>query len=91
MARATFAAGDKWKAQLRGNVGGFGVGSEFFWQLQADAVYQATDRWQFVFGYRVIDINYDHGSGTGRFPSPPGSGGSPRVTNWSPNGGRAPS
>jgi hypothetical protein len=67
VARATFAAGDKWKAQFRGNVGGFGVGSEFFWELQADAVYQATDRWQFVFGYRVIDIDYDHGSGTHRF------------------------
>jgi hypothetical protein len=67
VARATFPIGSQWAAQLRANVGGFGVGSDLFWQLQADASYRASDRWQFDFGYRWIDYDYDHGSGVHRF------------------------
>ncbi len=67
VARATFPIGAKWAAQIRGNIGGFGVGSDLFWQIQADAIYQHSDRWRFVFGYRVIDTDYDQGSGTNRF------------------------
>jgi len=65
--RATFPLGAKWSATFRGNLGGFGVGSDLFWQLQADAVYRAGDHWQFAFGYRVIDFDYDSGSGARRF------------------------
>ena len=65
--RATFEFGDKWFLQARGNIGGFGVGSDLMWQIQADVGYRMSDRWQFSFGYRVIDIDYDQGSGTGRF------------------------
>ena len=67
VARATFPFGTKWSGQLRANLGGFGVGSDLFWQIQADVVYRQSDKWQFAFGYRVIDFDYDHGSGTGRF------------------------
>lgn len=65
--RATFPFGEKWQFQARGNVGGFGVGSDLMWQLQVDAVYRHSDRWQFALGYRVIDVDYDHGSGADRF------------------------
>ncbi len=67
VARATFPIGEKWAAQLRANFGGFGVGSDLFWQIQADAVYHLSDNWQMAFGYRVIDFDYDHGTGVHRF------------------------
>ena len=67
VARATFPYGDKWFGQFRFNVGGFGVGSDLFWQIQADIVYHHSDKWQFVIGYRFMDFDYDQGSGVDRF------------------------
>jgi len=67
VARATFPYGDKWFGQFRFNVGGFGVGSDLFWQVQADVVYRHSDKWQFVIGYRLMDFDYDQGSGLDRF------------------------
>lgn len=67
VARATLRLGDQWFFQARANLGGFGIGSELMWQLQADIGYRPSDKWQFCFGYRVIDIDYDQGSGGGRF------------------------
>jgi hypothetical protein len=67
VARATAAMGEKWFVQARANLGGFGVGSDLMWQLQADVGYRPSARWQFTFGYRVIDIDYDHGKEAGRF------------------------
>jgi hypothetical protein len=69
VARATWPLGDKWFFQARANIGGFGIGSgsELFWQLQADLGYRPSEKWQFVFGYRLIDTDYDQGSGAERF------------------------
>ena len=69
VARATLPFGDKWFFQARANLGGFGIGSgsELFWQIQADVGYRSSEKWQFVFGYRVIDLDYDQGSGNDRF------------------------
>jgi len=67
VARATLPFGDQWFFQARANLGGFGVGSDLVWQLQADVGYRSSDKWRFTFGYRVIDIDYDHGSGADRF------------------------
>ncbi len=67
VARAVAPIGDKWRFEARGNVGGFGVGSEMFYQLQLDFVYAMSERWQFGFGYRYIDVDYESGSGATRF------------------------
>jgi hypothetical protein len=69
VARATFPFSEKWFFQARVNVGGFGIGSasELQWQLQADVGYRPAEKWRFIFGYRVIDFDYDHGSGSDRF------------------------
>jgi hypothetical protein len=67
VARATWPINDKWFFQARGNIGGFGVGSDLMWQLMADVGYRPSDKWFFSFGYRIIDIDYDHGSGEDRF------------------------
>ena len=69
VARAAWPVGERWFFQARANIGGFGIGSasELQWQLQADVGYRPSARWRFLFGYRVIDFDHDHGSGGDRF------------------------
>lgn len=58
---------DKWLFQFRGDLGGFGVGSNFTWQLQAYAGYRFTKVFQITGGYRVLGIDYDKGVDEERF------------------------
>jgi hypothetical protein len=51
---------------FRGNVGGFGVGSELTWQAQAILGYHVTKEVQISAGYRVMGIDYENGSGADR-------------------------
>ena len=67
VARVTHDLNDKWFLHGRGNIGGFGVGSDLTWQIQLDAGYRFSDRAYMTLGYRVIDIDYAHGSGADRF------------------------
>lgn len=67
VARWTQPLGQRWSLQFRGNLGGFGVGSELFWQLQANAVWKSSEHTQLSFGYRAISIDYDRGVGPDRF------------------------
>ncbi len=66
--RHDFAGGDR--LQLRGDIGGFGVGSEFSWQLMAAYAHDFT--WgdsvlSVALGYRLLDIDYSTGSGLKEF------------------------
>lgn len=65
--RSQGAIKDKWLLQFRGDVGGFGVGSDFSWQVQAYAGYRFCSLFQATIGYRYIGINYDKGEGIERF------------------------
>jgi len=65
--RGTWPIGDKWFFQARGNIGGFGVGSDLMWQAIAEVGYRPSEKWFTSFGYRVIDIDYENGSGPDRF------------------------
>jgi hypothetical protein len=58
---------EKWLAQLRLDAGGFGVGSDFTWQLQVNAGYRFSKLFQTTIGYRYIGIDYDKGEGSERF------------------------
>ena len=58
---------EKWLAQLRLDAGGFGVGSDFTWQLQINGGYRFSDLFQASLGYRYIGIDYDSGEGRDRF------------------------
>jgi hypothetical protein len=51
---------DKWLLQLRADIGGFGIGSQFAWQLQPDIFYRASKLLQFGIGYRAISMNYNN-------------------------------
>lgn len=58
---------EKWLAQLRVDAGGFGIGSDFTWQLQANLGYRFSELIQTTIGYRYIGIDYYKGDGSDRF------------------------
>jgi hypothetical protein len=58
---------EKWLAQLRVDCGGFGIGSDFTWQAQANVGYRFSNLFQTTIGYRYIGIDYDKGEGIDRF------------------------
>lgn len=65
--RYNYAFTDKWSLQLYGDIGGFGVSSDFTWQGLALIDYQPWKNVAFVAGYRGIGTDYETGSGTDRF------------------------
>ena len=65
--RSQGAIKEKWLLQFRGDIGGFGVGSDFSWQIQVNAGYRFSKLFQATIGYRVIGIDYDKGEGMDRF------------------------
>ena len=56
---------NKWMVQLRADIGGFGVGSQFAWQLQPDVNYRASKLLELGLGYRIISMDYNNNSGGG--------------------------
>jgi hypothetical protein len=66
-ARHTLPLAEDWSLTLRGDVGGFGVGSDFSWQAVARVNWQMTQSSLLAFGYRVVAVDYEDGSGTDEF------------------------
>jgi hypothetical protein len=60
-------AGEKFIYQFRGEVGGFGIGSDLAWQMQAVAGYQFSKLFSITGGYRIISLDYETGSGQNHF------------------------
>ena len=50
---------NKWLFQLRGDVGGFGIGSDFTWQLGGYVGYRFTKVFQLTGGYRILSMDYN--------------------------------
>ena len=67
IARINSKSGEKFIYQLRGEIGGFGIGSDFAWQMQAYAGYRFSKLFQITGGYRIISLDYETGSGANRF------------------------
>jgi hypothetical protein len=65
--RLTADIKDKWLFQFRGDIGGFGVGSDFTWQLQGYAGYRFSHLFQLTAGYRILSMDYDKGVDIDRF------------------------
>jgi len=57
----------KWLFQFRGDIGGFGIGSDLTWQLQAYAGYRFGKVFQLTGGYRYLSVDYDKGADAERF------------------------
>jgi hypothetical protein len=53
----------KWTYSLRGDIGGFGVGSNLTWQLFTAVRRQNTDTFGWYLGYRALGYDYEDGSG----------------------------
>jgi hypothetical protein len=58
---------ERWLFVAKGDIGGFGVGSDFSWHVTVFAAWRATQRGHLILGYRHIDVDYDDGSGADRF------------------------
>ena len=66
-ARFKLAFSEALSLVVRGDVGGFGVGSEVTWSLIGTLQYRVSRCVTLAGGYRVIDIDYEQGSGAERF------------------------
>lgn len=53
----------KWTYSLRGDIGGFGVGSDLTWQVLTTVRRQNTELFGWYIGYRAIGFDYEDGQG----------------------------
>jgi hypothetical protein len=53
---------DRFGFNLRADMGGFGVGSDFTWKLFTTVSYDMSDRWGVEVGYAAIGVDYEDGS-----------------------------
>ncbi len=53
---------DKWHLMLKGDIGGFGIASDFTWNLQGGFAWDATDYLSLVFQYRALSVDYSSGT-----------------------------
>lgn len=63
----TPASSARFTGQFRAEIGGFGIGSDLAWQVQAIAGYRFSKLFDLTAGYRVISLDYQSGDGTGAF------------------------
>jgi len=57
-ARLNLPLGERASVLVRGDIGGFGVGSDFAWTFTPSFVFRATEKISFVAFYRFIDTDY---------------------------------
>lgn len=65
--RYDYRISDSWSLRLYGDIGGFGVSSDFTWQGLGLIDFQPWDNIAFVAGYRAIGTDYETGSETDKF------------------------
>jgi hypothetical protein len=63
----TPASMPKFRGQFRAEIGGFGIGSDLAWQIQAMAGYRFSRLFDLTAGYRVISLDYSSGEGASTF------------------------
>ena len=51
--------------QLRGDIGGFGIGSDFSWQLFGGYSFALGDSWSGVVGYRALSVDFSEEAANG--------------------------
>jgi len=66
-ARFEVPMGKKWAFVGRGDIGGFGVGSDLAWQATAHFDWHLSPHVGMAFGYEVLDMDYADGSGADEF------------------------
>ncbi len=58
---------EDWSLVARGDIGGFGAGSDLAWQAVGLVEWQPFQYVSFLGGYRALDVNYEDGSGSDYF------------------------
>ena len=61
------AAGRPLQLRVYGEIGGFGAGSDFAWQIFPTLALHVSDRVSLDLGYRWLDLDYSAGEGNERF------------------------
>ena len=59
--RAFVPVTEKLSIQAQADIGGFGAGSDLTWSALATVNYIATDRLSVSAGYKVLDVDFNHG------------------------------
>ena len=62
-ARALFELDPKWMLGVRGDIGGFGAGSEFVWNITGEVTYRAWENVDLLAGYRVLSYDLESQGG----------------------------
>lgn len=60
-ARFTLPNTGRWTLMLRGDVGGFGIGSQFTWQVRPTVAYAVSKHVAIAAAYWAFGINYNNG------------------------------
>lgn len=60
-ARAFLPVTDKFSVQAQADIGGFGAGSKLTWSALATVNYLVNDHLSASAGYKVLDVDYEHG------------------------------
>jgi len=59
---------ERWQVDARGDIGGFGLASDFTWNLQGGVGYRLSDVWTAHLQYKALSVDYDNGkAGRARF------------------------
>jgi hypothetical protein len=66
-AQYTLPLSEAWSLNLYGDIGGFGIGSDFAWQGIINFRWQFSERIGALAAYRYMQMDYESGSGAGRF------------------------
>ena len=67
VARTKNLPNKKFLYTLTGEIGGFGIGSKFSWQLEGLAGYHFSDLFYVMGGYQIISMDYEKGSNNSNF------------------------
>ncbi len=58
---------EKIRLIVRGDIGGFGVGSDFIWNLTTFFGYELWQNRRLLLGYHFLDVDFEDGSGDDLF------------------------
>jgi hypothetical protein len=58
-ARTSLAVAEDWTVKLRGDIGGFGLGSDLTWNVGLAVTYQAWEHASLLFGYRALGYDFE--------------------------------
>ena len=60
-AKARLQGASPWYLTAWGMIGGFGVSSDFTWDVFGGVGYELSDRWSLIAGYRGLGVDYESG------------------------------